>query len=156
MKAWKTTVFAFFVCGALVQTTKAAPPNGFFEFSGRWTGPVQFQITGSGGVDQQAHAVIPIAFLVEQEGRIGGSSPENGCRLLGLGSRDTAYTATQYNLDVTLSGCRHENLNGRYSGRFVARVDQQRLSLYMTKQVVNVFNPGANYTAEIKGQLHRF
>ncbi len=65
----------------------------------------------------EAHVVVPLVIEVEKQGRVRGTSPENGCKLLGVAA--PYVVSNMLKLDVTLSECRYSALNRRYSGMLV-------------------------------------
>lgn len=85
---------------------------------GVWRGQAQYQgTTAKGQTMPEAHVVVPLMIEVEKQGRVRGSSPENGCRLLGVAAPSVAPNILR--LDVTLTECRYPVLNRRYSGTLV-------------------------------------
>jgi len=60
--------------------------------SGTWRGQVQYQGTSSGGVVQEAVAVVPMVIGIDPRGQVKGSSPENGCVLKGIAAPGFAPT----------------------------------------------------------------
>jgi len=102
---------------------------------GIWRGQAQFQATVNSQIEREAHAVVPLLVKIENQGRVRGASPENGCKLLGVAS--PYVTANMLKLDVTLSECRYPDLNRRYSGWVV--LDQSKNSAQFS---LNSFNQG--------------
>ena len=85
---------------------------------GIWRGQAQYQgTTVKGQTMREAHVVVPLMIKVEQQGRVSGVSPENGCKLLGVAAPYIAPNMLK--LDVTLSECRYPALNRRYSGTLI-------------------------------------
>ncbi len=82
---------------------------------GVWRGQAQYQgTTAKGQAMPEAHVVVPLLIEVEKQGRVRGSSPENGCKLLGVAAPYVAPNILR--LDVALTECRYPGLNRRYSG----------------------------------------
>jgi hypothetical protein len=102
---------------------------------GIWRGQAQFQATVNSQIEREAHDVVPLLVKIENQGRVRGASPENGCKLLGVAS--PYVTANMLKLDVTLSECRYPDLNRRYSGWVV--LDQSKNSAQFS---LNSFNQG--------------
>lgn len=121
-----------------------ATPNG------SWRGQVQFQGTGPGGVIQEAMAVVPVTLDIEAQGKVVGSSPENGCRLMGIAS--PGLTPRMLNLDITLSGCRYRSFNRRFFGSLI--VDQEKKVAQLSLSgVYRVFVDTTH--ADLRGSLRR-
>lgn len=85
---------------------------------GDWRGQGQFQGTENGRLIADAHTVVPLILSFTADGKVTGSSPDNGCELLGLWS--VGGTPRLFTLDITLSNCRYSGFNRRYSGSFIA------------------------------------
>jgi hypothetical protein len=81
---------------------------------GIWRGQAQYQASEKGQVLSDAHAVLPLVIQVEKQGRVRGTSPDNGCKMLGIAA--PSVTPNVLMLDVTLSECRYPAFNRRYSG----------------------------------------
>jgi hypothetical protein len=89
---------------------------------GKWAGQEQFHGVENGEAIRDAHTVVPGTIEFSADGKVSGSSPENGCTLLGVWSQ--GGPATLVWLDFTLDGCRYEGLNRRYHGSLIlARPD---------------------------------
>ncbi len=105
------------------QLPKGKPNNVFGDVTnsayttttGGWRGQTQYQATVSGVVSPEAHAVVQMTIEIDPQGKVIGSSPENGCQLKGLAT--PGVTAAIANLDVTFSGCTYNGFNRRMSGR---------------------------------------
>jgi len=69
-------------------------------------------------VIEEAHSVMPLVLTFSADGKLSGSSADNGCALLGLWA--PGLTPRLFNLDITLKGCRFAGLNRRYSGSLIA------------------------------------
>lgn len=122
---------------------------------GGWRGQAQYQgTTVKGQTVREAHAVVPLVIEVEKPGRVRGSSPENGCKLLGVAAPYVA--SNMLTLDVTLSECRYPALNRRYSGTLVLyqSSNSAQLSLRSLNHMVAVLIEGpANF--DIKATMRR-
>jgi len=109
---------------------------------GTWRGQAQYQGTVKGRPVQEAHVVVPLVIDVEQQGKVTGTSPENGCKLLGVAAPYVA--SSMLSLDVTLSGCRYPDLNRRYSGLLILSQERNsvQLSLRSSNEMVAVLLKG--------------
>lgn len=81
---------------------------------GTWRGQIQYQANGSGGINQEAMAVVAMTMDIDTKGRVMGSSPENGCRFRGIASPGNIPTSIA--LDVTFAGCNFSGYNRRLFG----------------------------------------
>ena len=73
---------------------------------------MQYQATENGQVVQAAHSVVPLTAEFTADGKISGSSTENGCKLLGIWSQDPQYIVW---FDLTLNSCRFPALDWRFT-----------------------------------------
>ncbi len=94
---------------------------------GEWRGQAQYQSTVKGQLVPEAHSVVPLVIKVEEQGKVTGISPANGCKILGVATPSLAPTLLT--LDVTLSGCHYSDFNRRYRGT---------LGLYKTSNTVQL------------------
>jgi hypothetical protein len=85
---------------------------------GDWRGQTQFQGAQNAQVIEEAHSVVPLVLTFSADGKVSGSSADNGCSLLGLWA--PGVTPRLFNLDITLKGCRFAGLNRRYAGTLMA------------------------------------
>lgn len=81
---------------------------------GTWRGQIQYQANGSSGINQEAMAVVAMTMEISPQGRILGSSPENGCRFRGIAIPGNIPTSIA--LDVTFAGCDFTGYNRRLFG----------------------------------------
>lgn len=81
---------------------------------GTWRGQIQYQVNGSGGINQEAMAVVAMTMDIDTKGRVMGSSPENGCRFRGIASPGNIPTSIA--LDITFAGCNFNGYNRRLFG----------------------------------------
>lgn len=81
---------------------------------GTWRGQIQYQAKGPSGINQDAMAVVTMTMDIDPNGRILGSSPENGCRFRGIASPGNIPTSIA--LDVTFAGCNFNGYNRRLFG----------------------------------------
>jgi hypothetical protein len=109
---------------------------------GDWRGQGQFQGTENGQLIADAHTVVPLVLTFTADGKVTGSSPDNGCEVLGLWY--VGATPRLFTLDVTLSKCRYSGFNRRYSGSFVATFPTNSAELALQA-----------YTMPIPGQATR-
>jgi hypothetical protein len=109
---------------------------------GDWRGQTQFQGAENAQVIDEAHSVVPLVLTFSADGKVSGSSADNGCTLLGLWA--PGVTPRLFTLDITLKGRRFVGLNRRYTGSIMATfVDNSAQFSLMT------------YTPPIPGQLIR-
>ena len=105
-----------------VAATPSGPANGQISGAqtivGNWSGETQFQGAQNAQVIDEAHSVVPLVLTFSADGKVSGSSADNGCSLLGLWA--PGLTPRLFNLDITLTGCRFAGLNRRYSGTVIA------------------------------------
>jgi hypothetical protein len=89
---------------------------------GEWSGQQQYHGVENGEAMLSAHTVVLGTLEFTADGKVSGSSAENGCTVLGVWSQGTPASIVW--LDVTLDGCRYVSLNRRYHGSFLlARPD---------------------------------
>ncbi|MBL8421126.1 MAG: hypothetical protein JNK92_10875 [Dechloromonas sp.] len=81
---------------------------------GDWRGQTQYQAFIRTNSDPAGHAVTNLTIRIEPQGKVTGSSTENGCKLLGLAS--PGITPTIVTLNVTLSGCAYAGYNRTFNG----------------------------------------
>ena len=84
---------------------------------GEWRGQVQFQGAQSGQQLDAAHSVVPMVLSFTADGKVSGSSSDNGCKLRGVWA--PAVTPRSFPLDITLAECQYSGLNRRYSGNMI-------------------------------------
>jgi hypothetical protein len=92
--------------------------SGAQSIVGDWRGQTQFQGAENTQVIEAAHSVVPLVLMFSADGKVSGSSADNGCSLLGLWA--PGLTPRLFNLDITLTGCRFKGLNRRYAGTLIA------------------------------------
>jgi hypothetical protein len=120
---------------------------------GIWRGQAQYQASEKGQLMHDAHAVMPLVLQVEKQGRVRGTSPENGCKMLGVAA--PYVTPNILMLDVTLSGCRYPAFNRRYSGTLA--LYQSNNSVQFSLHSINVESAfiGKVGYLEIKATMRR-
>lgn len=126
------------------ENSAYATPNG------SWRGQVQFQSTGPRGVIREAMAVVPMTLDIESQGKVVGSSPENGCHLLGIAS--VGLAPNMLNLDITLSACKHRDFNRRYFGSLIV-YPQKKLAQLSLSGVYQILVDTTH--ADLRGSLRR-
>lgn len=119
--------------------------------SGTWQGQVQYQATSRGETVPSAMAVVPMTIDIDAQGKIKGSSPENGCKLSGIAA--PGFSAQSLNLDVTLSECRYVGFNQRFSG--VITVNQAQKYALFSLIGSHVVIMGNMSIFDIKGTMRR-
>ena len=133
------------------KTIGDAANSAYGSPSGSWRGQVQFQGTASGGVVQGAMAVVPLTIDIDPQGKVKGSSPENGCNLKGIAG--PGITPLALSLDVTFTECRYPGLNRRFSGSIFVNQAQKYAQLSLNGSQVVVF--GSITFFDVKGTLRR-
>lgn len=118
---------------------------------GDWRGQVQYQATFKGQAVSEAHAVVQTTLSIDPQGKILGSSPENGCKMKGIASPGIGQTIL--NLDITLTGCTFSKLNRRLTGTLALYPAEKRTQFWIYAHPVDLLNPGWSY--DIKGTLRR-
>jgi hypothetical protein len=118
---------------------------------GDWRGQVQYQATFKGQPVSEAHAVVQTTLSIDPQGKILGSSPENGCKMKGISSPGIGQTIL--NLDITLTGCNFSKLNRRLTGTLALYPAEKRTQFWIYAHPVDLLNPGWSY--DIKGTLRR-
>jgi hypothetical protein len=66
----------------------------------------------------EAQSVVPLVLTFSPDGKVTGSSPENGCNVLGVWSPGS--TPRVFMLDVSLNSCSYPKFNQRYAGNLIA------------------------------------
>src|SRR5690242_10788030 len=61
-----------------------ASATGYESPYGEWRGQAQYQAIIKRESDPAAHAVIPLVIDIDPQGKVIGTSAENGCRMLGI------------------------------------------------------------------------
>lgn len=118
---------------------------------GSWRGQIQYQATGSQGPDISAMAVVPVSMEIDPQGRVTGSSPENGCRFSGIAAPGLIPTSLQ--LDLTFSGCKSPVYNHRWFGNIAVNANQKHAQFSLSSHRIK---PLASITSlDIKGTLRR-
>ena len=92
--------------------------SGAQSIVGDWRGQTQFQGAENTQVIDAAHSVVPLVLTFSADGKVSGSSADNGCSLLGLWA--PGVTPRLFMMDITLKGCRFAGLNRRYPGTLTA------------------------------------
>jgi hypothetical protein len=118
--------------GDLVSTTSA---NGEVTKSisalptvvGDWRGQTQFQAATNGVWVAEAQSVVPLVLTFSADGKVTGSSPDNGCKVLGVWS--PGGTPRLFMLDVSFNGCVYSRFNQRYSGSLIATFPERMAQL---------------------------
>lgn len=101
--------------------------SAYSSIYGDWRGQVQYQATYQGQPLSEAHAVVQTTVSIDPQGKILGSSPENGCKMKGIASPGMAPTIL--NLDITLAGCTFKKLNRRLTGTVALYPAEKRFIL---------------------------
>lgn len=131
-------------------TQQTVVGGGYENPYGPWRGQAQYQVTNSRHSQQSTHSVVPLMILVSDDGKVQGTSSENGCRLLGIATPGTSPRIL--NVDVTLSDCIAKDLNQRFRGSLVLNPADRSARLKLLAQRIGV---GTALTADIKASLRR-
>lgn len=118
---------------------------------GDWRGQVQYQASFNGQPISEAHAIVQTTVSIDPQGKITGTSPENGCKMKGIASPGIGNTIL--NLDITLTGCAYQKLNRRLSGTLALYPAEKRAQFWIYAHPVDFLNPGQSY--DIKGTMRR-
>jgi hypothetical protein len=119
---------------------------------GDWRGQTQYQGTQNGQHMDDAHTVVPLVLTFSADGKVSGSSPDNGCQLLGLWAPGS--TPRLFPLDITLSNCRFAGFNRRYSGNLIATFPEQSAQFML--QAYDAIVPGKPMRLyDVKATLRR-
>ena len=70
---------------------------------GKWSGQIQYHGVENGQTMLAAQTVAGLSAEFTAEGKVTGTSPENGCEVLGVWSAGS--TSTLFWIDATLNGC---------------------------------------------------
>lgn len=100
----------------LLSTSTSIFAQGIASPYGEWRGQTQYQAFNGTASDPAAHIVTNLTVVIDPQGKIFGTSTENGCRLLGIAA--PGVVPTILNLDVTLTGCKYSGLDRTYRGYF--------------------------------------
>ena len=118
---------------------------------GDWRGQVQYQASLNGQPNSDAHAVVQTTLSIDPQGKIAGSSPENGCKMKGIATPGPMPTILY--LDITLTGCKFPSLNRRLSGTLSLYPAQKQAQFWIYAHPVDLLKPGQSY--DIKGTMRR-
>lgn len=118
---------------------------------GTWRGQIQYQVNGSGGINHEAMAVVAMTMDIDTNGRVTGSSPENGCRFRGIAS--PGITPTSIALDVTFAGCNFNGYNRRLFGTLSVNSAQKYAQFSLNGSHVSPLASMSFF--DIKGTLRR-
>lgn len=94
--------------------SSVAYADGYSSPYGEWSGQTQYQAFIRTTSDPAAHIVTNLTINVDPQGKVTGTSAENGCRMLGLAA--PGLTPTIVTLNVTLTGCAYSGYNRTYIG----------------------------------------
>lgn len=120
-----------FVAMVLLAVSAGTAVAGPFDNAvGTWWGQAEYLAKVNAVPDEAAQAVVELTVTVEAGGKISGASPANGCRLSGV--LKPGSTPQNYRSQVTVSGCRATNLNGRYMGPVSVKPPAGTLALSLT------------------------
>lgn len=118
---------------------------------GTWRGQIQYQAKGSGGINQEAMAVVMMTMDIDPQGRISGSSLENGCRFRGIATPSNIPTSIA--LDITFAGCNFKGYNRRLFGVLSVNSAQKYAQFLLNATDMSVITSVSFF--DIKGTLRR-
>ena len=119
---------------------------------GTWRGPAQFQLSVGGARAADAHAIGRMVIELYPDGRVRGVIDEAGCKLSGLHTQ--FVSATSASIDVTLSGCKDDRFNTRYSGHLLGSAAAKESKLQLNAVAMTLL-PGRGSQASIDAVLQR-
>ena len=125
--------------------------SAYSNLFGTWRGQIQYQANGSGGINQEALAVVIMTMDIDPQGRVSGNSPENGCRFRGIAS--PGVTPTSISLDVTFAGCNFSAYNRRLFGTLFVNSAQKYAQFSLNG--IHVTPLATTSFFDIKGTLRR-
>lgn len=135
----------------LAMTSLSAQANTPFDLNGQWGGQGQYQATVNSHIETAAHAVPNLSIFIAPQGKVSGSSPENGCRLLGIAA--PGVTPSILKLDVTFSGCHYAAFNRRFTGTIVYNTKERYGALSLQSISVGLGRDTASF--DIRATLRR-
>jgi hypothetical protein len=97
----------------LLFSTVASAQNYSSPY-GEWRGQTQYQAFIRTTSDPAGHIVTNLTINIDPQGKVVGTSSENGCRMLGLA--EPGVTPTIVTINVTLTGCTYTGYNRTYRG----------------------------------------
>lgn len=131
-----TTVPSSGVAAASASGPLSGQISGAQTIVGDWRGQTQFQGAQNAQVIDEAHSVVLLVLTFSADGKVSGSSADNGCSLLGLWAPGS--TPRLFPLDITIKGCRHSGLNRRYSGNLIATFADNSAQLSLSAYAIPI------------------
>ena len=128
-----------------------AANSAYSTTTGGWRGQAQYQANVGGAVSQDAHAVVQLSLEIDPQGKILGSSTENGCKLKGLVS--PGFAPTVLSIDVTFSACGYPGFNRRMSGTFSLYPAQKNAQLALYANSIGIGKVAESF--DIRATLRR-
>lgn len=125
--------------------------SAYTTTTGGWRGQAQYQANVGGAIAQDAHAVVQMIIEIDPQGKILGSSPENGCKLKGLAT--PGVIATIANLDVTFYECAFAGFNRRMSGMLSINSAQKHAQLTLNAISVGIGKVAGSF--DIRATMRR-
>ena len=93
---------------------------------GDWRGATQYIVARHGEQSPAVQEIVLLVIRVDRDGRVSGTSTENGCKLSGMGA---PMGANVMKLDLTLRECSSPALNRRLSGTLAHYPAEKRAAL---------------------------
>jgi hypothetical protein len=135
---------ALLVCFATLSLDAIA--DAYDSPYGEWRGQTEYQAMVRSASDPAAHAVIDLVVDIDPRGKLTGSSPENGCRMLGIAK--PGVTPNNLRLNVTLRNCQYARFNRLYIGYMIVS-PIKKYSLFSLQAIdVTPGSGGASFTIE--------
>ena len=103
----------FFILASL--TSSFAHAGDYSTPYGTWRGQAQYQAMIKSISDPAAHIVTNLTIDIDPQGKVIGTSTENGCKLLGIASPSVAPYILS--LNITLTNCNYSGYNRTYNGQ---------------------------------------
>jgi hypothetical protein len=135
----------------LAMSSLSAVANTHPDLNGQWVGQGQYQATVNGHIETAAHAVPNLSISIDPMGKVSGSSPENGCRFLGIAAPGAMPSILK--LDVTLSGCHYAAFNRRFTGTLLYNAKERYGALSLQSISVGLGRDTASF--DIRATLRR-
>jgi len=134
------------------QSTTTIASSSTPSPAGTWRGQAQYQGKENGQVLEQAHSVVPLMLEFTADGKVSGSSADNGCKVLGVWSQSNPPQVIW--VDITLSACQFAGLDRRYTGSFIlARPDSSGQLNVLATEFPHATQGARTY--DVKGTLMR-
>ncbi len=142
--------FSNIPCDVKANPTPSDDGN-YASIYGEWRGQSQFKETVAGGSSGLAHLITPMTLMIEEGGKVTGTTQDSGCRILGLVR--PGMVATVPDLDLTVSSCKERVFNRRYTGSLALYTKQRYATIQLISLPPGPFAKPATY--DISATLRR-